>query len=394
MLKKIGVKDYYLEQDEFIAEVAEKKAIYLHHTAGGYRPDYTVAWWEKDNEQNKLRRVGTAFVIGGNDPKDNTFDGRILRCFDEQYWAYHLGLNKSRDGVSSQLAKQLNIETVGIELCCYGPLEKIGSKFYYVASKNKKYEVPKEQVCELEEPWRGHKYFQHYSIEQLKACKRLIIYLSRKFNIPLPEVKYTTEWFEINKQALEGVGGLWTHCNVRMDKTDCYPSPRLMDMLNSLNKKQTKPKEKSKIVEEADKDTTTKEAPNNEHKQPEDEHKEIKDKPKENTDTPTNTDTPDLDIEDDPFFKDMDSDPFFEDTGDDFINGANDNFIEDTNSDFFEDTNSDFIDGADSNFIEDFNFDFIEDFDSSLLKDLDEFLLDKSDKLLISEYEDYTKERL
>ena len=139
-----------------------------------------------DNKKNKVRRVGTAFVIGGNSPKDNKFDGRILRCFDEKYWAYHLGLSQKRDGVPSEKGKQLNAKSIGIELCCYGPLEKIDGKFYFIASKDRKYEVPFSQVCELEEPWRGYRYFQHYTEKQLAACKKLIIHLSNKFNIPLP----------------------------------------------------------------------------------------------------------------------------------------------------------------------------------------------------------------
>ncbi len=40
--------------------------------------------------------------------------------------------------------------------------------------------------------------------------------------------------FLYNTQALAGHGGLWTHTNVRKDKTDCSPQKNLVDLIMSL----------------------------------------------------------------------------------------------------------------------------------------------------------------
>ena len=39
----------------------------------------------------------------------------------------------------------------------------------------------------------------------------------------------------MNQEAKDGKPGIWTHANVRPDKTDCFPQPELMDMLNGLH---------------------------------------------------------------------------------------------------------------------------------------------------------------
>jgi len=40
--------------------------------------------------------------------------------------------------------------------------------------------------------------------------------------------------FELNKQALAGAEGVWTHTNVRSDKFDLSPQPAVIEMIKSL----------------------------------------------------------------------------------------------------------------------------------------------------------------
>ena len=40
--------------------------------------------------------------------------------------------------------------------------------------------------------------------------------------------------FELNKQALAGAEGVWTHTNVRPDKYDLSPQPVVIEMIKSL----------------------------------------------------------------------------------------------------------------------------------------------------------------
>lgn len=225
---KLKATNYFLNTDEWMKEVEMKDTIYLHHTAGRHRPDYTIDWWEQDAQPGKLNRVATAFVIGGVGLDGNTdFDGKTYRAFNEIYWAHHLGTTLPNN-------TPLNKKSIGIEICSLGPLIKENNRFWFKAG-TKKTEVPAHQVVELPVTWRGHRYFHGYSEAQLARTKELILSLSFLFDIPLPTQTYNEDWFTINKDAQAGQPGLWAHCHVRKDKTDCYPHPQLIEMLGSLH---------------------------------------------------------------------------------------------------------------------------------------------------------------
>ena len=121
-----------MNDNEYYKEEVQKNTIYLHHTAGGSRPDWTIGGWESDfikdrngnpvldqNGQLQPLRVGTSYVIGrkSSSTGDKTWDGKILKAFDDKYWAYHLG-------ISTPNSRELNSSAVAIELCNYGPLTK------------------------------------------------------------------------------------------------------------------------------------------------------------------------------------------------------------------------------------------------------------------------------
>lgn len=224
-----GVAEYPLQKDEYIGKKVAKKTIYLHHTAGRHRPDKTIAWWELDkSKKGNPIRVATAYVIGGIGLQEETdYDGKTYRCFSDDEWAYHLGVRRAN-------SKQLNQESIGIEICSFGPLKKREDGFYSWANAR----IPDAQVCELEIPWRGEKYFHRYTTVQIAETKRLILNLAYRYDIPLPNIAYSTDWFNINQDALNGESGLWTHVNVRTDKTDCFPQPELIAMLNTLHEDQ------------------------------------------------------------------------------------------------------------------------------------------------------------
>lgn len=200
-----GATTFTLNDDEWINQYTEKDTIFLHHTAGFHRPDFTIGWWDRDNKPGKLNRVATSFVIGRR-ALDGTskYDGVTLRAFNEIFWAHHLG-TKLRNN------KLLNQKSIGIEICSLGgPLLKSVQGDFYFEANGKKTVVPTSEVCELETPWRGHTYFQKYTDKQIKECERLILTLSSIFNIPLRQFQYNTEWFDVNKYAMDGIPGLWT----------------------------------------------------------------------------------------------------------------------------------------------------------------------------------------
>lgn len=231
----IQITDRILEKGEYVEEKTRKNTIYLHHTAGSHRADWTIDAWNKDRSATtKARvRVATAFVIGGPDKQGTDkdgMDGKIYRAFNEEYWASHLGLKTQNNSL-------LNKQSIGIEICNYGPLIKStsGKYFSYVNS-----EVHSSQATNLGYVFRGYQHHHAYSEKQLASLKELLLYLSEKFSIDLKKGLYKLldlpkgGAFEINADALNGKPGLWSHTNVRKDKFDVHPQPELTTLLKSL----------------------------------------------------------------------------------------------------------------------------------------------------------------
>jgi len=227
------IKKILLEKDEYYSEIFEKDTIYLHHTAGSHRPDWTVASWEHDKTKTGLSlKVATAYVIGGlstRDSKDNAWDGVVVNAFDDKFWAHHLGTTLPNNSI-------LNKKSVAIEICNYGPLilGKDGQYYNYVKSV-----VPKEMVIKLNKPFRGYTYYHAYTEKQLKSLKELMLLIAEKhpkidLKKGLLEIINNDACFEVNQIAQKGWPGVWSHSNVRSDKSDVYPHPQLIELLKSF----------------------------------------------------------------------------------------------------------------------------------------------------------------
>ncbi|MCU0392165.1 MAG: N-acetylmuramoyl-L-alanine amidase [Thermoflexibacter sp.] len=269
-----NIKDYFLNQGQYLTSEFKKDKIFIHHTAGSHIPENTIHWWNSDAKN----RVATAFVIGGlstRKPYDNTKNGLICRAFEEKYWAIHL---------NGQELYHLDKSSIAIEICNYGHLNKLSNGKYLTYVNT---EVPSEQVIKLNKPFRNSTYYHAYTDAQLEALKELLIFLSEKYKINIQ--KGLKEWiakenlkvptglsileqqrwlnehgfvgedgerliedgikgmntiwalesvgksaFELNAQCIKGSEGLWTHTNVRKDKNDCSPQPNLIQLINSL----------------------------------------------------------------------------------------------------------------------------------------------------------------
>jgi hypothetical protein len=204
---------YKLEPTQYLKQSTSKDKIFIHFTAGGPNAGNVIKYWDTDEP-----RVATAFVIGGE-------NGQIHECFNPDFWSFHLGIK----GTNGALDKS----SIGIEICAWGPLTKKDDKFYtYVNTV-----VPTGQVYELDKPFRGFKYFHKVSDEQLKQTELLMEFLINEYNIPVQK-NFDINWFEFNQELInKKTSGIWTHTNVRKDKSDMYPDQRLIDMLNRLGKK-------------------------------------------------------------------------------------------------------------------------------------------------------------
>ena len=227
--------DYILPYGEYYADIRKKDTVYIHHTAGGHRPDWTIDSWAHDrNKTGGKLAVATSYVIGGISTSNNEllYDGVIYRAFDEKYWAHHLGLKQQNN-------RSLNQRSIGIEICNYGPLvlNREGKFINYV-----KREVPASMVATLDEPFRGYKYYHRYTDKQLQSLRTLLLDISNRHDIDIRsglreylKVPYKPSFaFDLKEEALKGSPGLWTHSNVRKDKSDCFPQPELISLIQSL----------------------------------------------------------------------------------------------------------------------------------------------------------------
>jgi hypothetical protein len=220
------IQDYHLPSGEYIEQSTAKEYLFLHHTAGWNNPYNVVDMWAND----RRGRIGTHYVIGGINPRtgDTSYDGTVLRCIDDQYYAWHLG----------KVDRYMHKHSIGIEICNFGWLVKRKGGFYtYTNTK-----VRQDQVVDLGYNFRGYRYWHRYSNEQLSALRNLIIHITDTHGIStylgLQERlgrMSPRDAFEYYEEARYGeVKGILSHTSVRPDKFDVFPQDELVDMILSI----------------------------------------------------------------------------------------------------------------------------------------------------------------
>jgi len=209
--------------NQYIAEEHPKSQIFLHHTAGNASPFDTYGGWASNAE-----RIATCVVIGGKPKAGSSWqDGEVVQGYSSKFWAYHLGLKESTFHKFNTPYKSLDKISVAIEICNWGQLTFRNGKYYNYVNR----EVSTGDVCTLDTPFKGHKYFHNYTDAQISAVKDLLLLWKQRYNIPLT---YHNDIWDVCPRALRGEAGVYTHNSVRYDKVDVYPHPKLIQMLKSL----------------------------------------------------------------------------------------------------------------------------------------------------------------
>ena len=180
-------------------------------------------------------RVATCVIIDRS--------GEIYQCFSSRYWGHHLGVKiktfreegvplKTRqksNGTGAYYANNeiLNQESIGVQIDSWGWLEKKGDKFFSYTGR----EVAVENVQEYETPYRGYKYYEKYTKEQIAALKTLCLYWKATYGISM---KYNADMWDMSTDAMKGKNAIWSHTSVRPDKSDVHPQPELIKMIKAL----------------------------------------------------------------------------------------------------------------------------------------------------------------
>jgi N-acetyl-anhydromuramyl-L-alanine amidase AmpD len=208
-----------LYEGQYVKEKYKKTQIYIHFTAGSSSAKNAIHGWNSDEP-----RIATAYIIDGD-------NGKIYQTFNPDYFAYHLGVS----GTSGKMDKC----SIGIEICAFGHLKEKNGKFYAWPNDWNK-EIKEENVYKLKDEFRGYKYFYSISNKQYECLEDLLCFLIEKYNIKVQN-NFDKSWFDYKPELIKSMDdGIWTHVNVRKDKTDMYPDHRLLELLNRLAKKYNK----------------------------------------------------------------------------------------------------------------------------------------------------------
>lgn len=218
------IQRYHLPKDEYVHEKLKNEYVMLHHTAGGANPFACIDMWAKDTRG----RIATEFVLGGQDHKNGNskYDGVMVQAFPEGNIGWHIGNSGSG---------YMNRRTVGLEICSMGNLDK--DMKTYVGSK-----AIDSQVATLSEVFRNAIHWHKYSDKQISEVEKWLKFIGERDGIDLRvglqkwiKEQGPTKAFGYQDDAYYGkVKGLLSHTNVRRDKMDVYPDPRLVDVILSL----------------------------------------------------------------------------------------------------------------------------------------------------------------
>jgi len=255
------ITQFRLPESEYFQQKHPKRQIYIHHTASWGSGAGAINWWKQDHyykkdangapvrdsrgrpvrDPNKPRMVGTFMCISGNrnHSSHTHHDGEMVQAFSSAHWAYHLG-------VKSANSKQLNQQSVGIELASWGQMQELQDGNFvpvqlYRQDESQipqRYKSSSDKVVEYDTPHRDFRHYERYTPAQLDSLRKLLLYLCKTYDIPKT---YHEDMFAFSQRALDGEPGIWTHVSVRprnrfgkWDKWDCHPQPELINMLKSL----------------------------------------------------------------------------------------------------------------------------------------------------------------
>ncbi len=228
------IKTKLLSPNEYMKTTAKKEWLFLHFTAGWDNPYNVVSDWENDSRG----QVGTQFVIGGKHAQTlkDQYDGEIVQCMPNyQCYGWHLGIGNT----------SVHRNSVGIEVCNVGPIKKVGNDYLMWANKK----VNPSEIIDLKREYRGFRYFQKLTDDQLHSLNFLITKIANDTGIDVRKglkdriAKLGKDKaFDFDQDIKDGkVKGLFVHTNVSgknrfggYEKFDFPPMDNLIDLINSL----------------------------------------------------------------------------------------------------------------------------------------------------------------
>jgi hypothetical protein len=200
--KILNVEDIQYKGSYFESNFKNKSQIVWHHSAG----------W--DNARGMFDYFattgGVATSIGIED------SGKIYRAFDEDKWAYHIGLGNA-------VLEQISI---GVEVCNWGYLT-------YDRGQYKSYTgtvIEPKKVTAVS--YKGYDFWESYTKQEIESLKYWTLLNAMRYDIPL--IHSDSDMWGVSQKALAGHAGLYTHNSYISWKADVYPHPLLTSMYKEI----------------------------------------------------------------------------------------------------------------------------------------------------------------
>jgi len=216
----MNIIQHLLPDNQHLPTKTTKHQVVIHHTAGNSDPIQVIDGWSADTA-----RIATPYIIGGKSSAGDTkYEGAIVKAFDPEWDAYHLGQVPGDP-------KNITRTSFGIEICNWGYLTVKNGQYYNYVNKV----VPLAQVIDLGFKFRGYQFWHAYTDAQVAALHDLLIALIKnRFHWTYQAKTWDAKSFDFNPAAFAD-DSIGTHANYRTDKWDCSPQPKLIEMLNGLN---------------------------------------------------------------------------------------------------------------------------------------------------------------
>ncbi|MDX1903869.1 MAG: N-acetylmuramoyl-L-alanine amidase [Thermonemataceae bacterium] len=196
-VQPINFEGYYYKVEQ------NKKQIVWHHSAGSDNAENMFEWWKRDN----VNHVATCIGIEKS--------GRVVKGFDEGYWAHHIGMSNAYNLIRNQ-------ESIAVELTNWGNLRDFST---WAGNK-----IDEKNAIELN--YKGSKFYEAYTDAQIKALELWTLLVALRFDIPLTYSE--KDMWEVSSNAIQGKAGIYTHNSFISWKTDVSPQPKLIKMAKNL----------------------------------------------------------------------------------------------------------------------------------------------------------------
>lgn len=221
---KNGLKIYdTLDSVDFYNEITKKNTIVISNSIG-YDPNIVIKHWKGYYKSSDIiLKKSSSYIIGGRYSKVNTWNGKIIKAFDDKYWSY------------SFYTDDLDIsKIISIEICNDGPIVEKDNKYYNIFGGL----VDKEDIVELD--YLGYKYYHKYTNEQIESLRKLLSHLQLKHGIQVNRGIYNEDgfksfydinWFTDYNPELGGIKNIKSFI---VDSFGLTPQKEILDMLNTI----------------------------------------------------------------------------------------------------------------------------------------------------------------